>query len=270
MMQLYNFLEEDFFNQLREQMQAPLIDESELPYNAQITYAELFDLVSGQELEIDQLEIDGHLFYHKGILVSLYIQDVYKDSLPKLHIALCKTLQEMKNGGRLQRYMTSCATHRHREIRLGKLSAGNSFELVKRQLDVCQNCLHKISWQGFGWHIEKQKRIEISKTFDLNAFYKNYQAQFYEDFIKNLPQQGQNLPINDYSLAWKSISYDYRKSKNWCCEQCGKDCQHQRGELHTHHINGLKHDNRLINLRALCYRCHAAQPFHEHMKKKVG
>lgn len=269
-MQLYNFLDAPLLNQLREQMHAPLIDESDLPYRQDISYADVFDLFKGQELGLEQLQIHEHLFYHKGVLVSLYIQDMYKETLPKLHIALCKTLQEMKNGGRFQRYVTSCSADKEREIRLKKTTAGNSFELVKRELDICQNCLHKLAWQGFDWHIHKEERAQIAKNFDLKEFYQNYEAQFYEDFIQHLPQQGQIFPINDYSLEWKRISYDYRKLKHWCCEQCGKDCQQQRGELHTHHINGLKHDNRLINLRALCYDCHAAQPFHQHMQKKVG
>src|SRR5690606_8629747 len=35
--------------------------------------------------------------------------------------------------------------------------------------------------------------------------------------------------------------------------------------LHTHHINGVKHDNSASNLICLCADCHRKEPFHGHM-----
>ena len=50
----------------------------------------------------------------------------------------------------------------------------------------------------------------------------------------------------------------------------GAAAQHQspsrRRFLHAHHVNGLKWDNSVENLRALCIRCHSDQPMHSHIK----
>jgi hypothetical protein len=48
------------------------------------------------------------------------------------------------------------------------------------------------------------------------------------------------------------------------CELCGwaKKAEDGRLPLELDHINGDRHDNRLINLRVLCPNCHSLQPTH--------
>ncbi|WPU32705.1 HNH endonuclease [Pseudoalteromonas piscicida] len=52
---------------------------------------------------------------------------------------------------------------------------------------------------------------------------------------------------------------------HYTCEQCGVELSQYKRLLHTHHINGVKTDNSISNLRALCLDCHKKQPKHEHM-----
>lgn len=270
-MQLIDFLQDETLNALRVTMQAPLIDISDLPYQNGISYADIFDLYDGFELPLDKIEVkDNGLFYHKGVLVTLSIQDINKgtsgeQSLPRLHITKCHTLQEMEKGGRIKRYITSCRDDTKRKIRF---ISNQSYISSTRDynLDVCRFCLAKIRWQGYWTGLSYRAKDEIVDRFNLAEFYKQHEPQFYSDFKGVLFNEGDVIPVNQYQSGWKLISYQYRKSKKWRCEACAKDCSQNHAELHVHHINGNKADNTRINLSALCYNCHAKQPFHEHMR----
>lgn len=271
-MELIDFLASDFLNGLRQQMKAALLDYSELPFRNGISYAELFDIYDGVEVGIDEIDISaGGLLYYKGVLVSLNIQDVfqrkgYDEHLPKLHICDCQKIKDMKNAGRLQRYISSGKHHRMREIRF----VGNHQHSVKTErsnLDVCKYCLAQIKWQGYHTGLPSTEKDHSAKSFNLAEFYQHYEPQFYQEMIDVLYSDQDKVPLNAYQHNWAYISYEFRKSKRWRCESCRKDCSANHAELHTHHINGNKADNHRNNLSALCYDCHASQPMHEHMRK---
>lgn len=273
-MQLYDFLQDEILNAIRQEMQAPLIDVSELPYRPGLTYADIFEAFEGREIDFDEVEISQNgLLYHKGVLISLNIKDVNQmsgeEKLPKLHISFCRTLQDMKNGGRLKRYITSCRTDSIRKIRFISSSYTNSLKVVESKLDVCRFCLEKIHWKNFRFNMSSNEKDRIVDEFELKDFYKIYEPQFYTDFAGILYKENDKFPINNYQKDWNFISYSYRKSKNWRCESCNKTFEKNKGELHVHHINGIKSDNNLANLRSLCYTCHSQQPFHDHMKNKI-
>lgn len=263
-MQLYDFLKDDTFNSLRHKMQAPLIDAAALPYRPGLTYIDIFEIFDGKEIDFSEIENDENgLLYHKGVLISLNIKDVNslsgEENLPRLHISFCKTLQEMKDGGRFKRYITSCETSTEREIRF------NNAKVIMSKLDVCRFCLDKLHWKEFHVYLPSKVKDKIVNEFDLKEFYKTYEPQFYSDFSGILYRESDHLPLNNYQKNWSAISYQYRKSKNWFCESCGNLFDKNKSNLHVHHINGIKSDNDLGNLRALCYTCHAKQPFHNHM-----
>ena len=58
-----------------------------------------------------------------------------------------------------------------------------------------------------------------------------------------------------YSRDWISISEEYKKNKNYKCEECGLDCSITKYYLHVHHINNNRFNNSDRNLKALCRAC---------------
>lgn len=66
-----------------------------------------------------------------------------------------------------------------------------------------------------------------------------------------------------YPENWKEIALQKKKSVDWICEDCGKQCRkpgekfdtHKR-TLTVHHMNGNPADCSPENLRALCAPCH--------------
>lgn len=271
-MQLVDFLTNDFLNGLRGQMKAKLLDISDLPFRNGITYADLYDLHEGVEVDIQDIETSSlGLLYYKGVMVSLNIQDAFQrneqeESLPKLHICDCHKLKEMKAAGRIQRYVCSTRTDKIRKIRFIS-NYTNKIKSGEYDLAVCKYCLSQLKINDYKNSLTQIEKNEISKNLDLSDFYLKFEPQFYQAMIQVLYTDQDDVEVNQYQMDWKYISYHYRKSKKWRCEACAKDCRLDHANLHTHHINGNKADNRLINLSALCYDCHAMQPMHEHMRR---
>lgn len=271
-MELIDFLKDDYLNALRVQMNAPLLDFTDLPFRNGITYAEVFDIYDGIDVDINEIEIStSGLLYYKGILVSLNIQDAFQrseneENLPKLHICDCQKIKDMKTAGRIQRYISSGRSDRRRKIRFISnhkyISKIDNFDL-----DVCKYCLAQLEWNGYHSGMSLAEKNQMARNFDLIEFYQKFEPQFYKELISILYTDQDKVPLNTYQHDWVYLSYEFRKSKNWHCESCGRDCRGNHFDLHAHHINGNKADNNRKNLSALCFDCHASQPMHEHMRK---
>ena len=73
------------------------------------------------------------------------------------------------------------------------------------------------------------------------------------------------MPVdwNKYPANWHEIANNLKKSVNWICESCGKQCRKQDEVFDTHrrtltvaHINHVESDCMPENLIALCSSCH--------------
>ena len=108
------------------------------------------------------------------------------------------------------------------------------------------------------------ERNEIRESFNLEEFFERYGTQ-----ISGPPTQTDiTAPLNVYPLDLAQISREYRESVGWECELCRDNLggEYVQRFLHLHHVNGLRHDNRNENLRALCIKCHAEEPQHQHLR----
>jgi hypothetical protein len=120
---LPDFIEFEPFNRLRRLMNAPLLEgfSSGCTTN-HLTHNDLDKALEGIEgLTVDDISdvkalSDGTLAY-KDRRVLLYIRDRRTsrgydpfDNLPKYHIANCRTLEEMREHGRFEKYVISTRT----------------------------------------------------------------------------------------------------------------------------------------------------------------
>ena len=71
-----------------------------------------------------------------------------------------------------------------------------------------------------------------------------------------------------YARDWDKIARRFKEKRHWRCEQCYLNLADDRRYLHAHHVDGDRANNAIANLKALCIRCHAAQPLHEHIKRQ--
>ena len=85
------------------------------------------------------------------------------------------------------------------------------------------------------------------------------------------------IPLEDILIRGSSFqSYKLKKRlfaaglKPEHCEECGWAQKADGGylPLELDHINGDRHDNRIINLRVLCPNCHSLKPTHRGRNRK--
>ena len=257
-------------NQLRQQMGAELVS-----WNSgedwQPTDLDKILVKTGIEIPLIEIEIDfDGTHKYKGRKVAVYIRDQYgssdskPDQLNKLHIADCSTLQAMRRQGRYERYVVTTRTDGLFIVNfLGSFSSGLQEEGVECRLFVCINCLKRLSYKNYN-RSRRSEQIEIKESFNLEEFFERYGNQ-----ITSPPTQTDiTAQVNIYPPDLVRISRRYKEQIGWHCEQCqvyfgDEDMQKF---LHLHHVDGLKHNNRNENLRALCIGCHAEQPQHQHLK----
>lgn len=275
-MKLKDFGKSDLFKKIRKDMGIPEGYNAEFKADIQFKKNEISQAVwkeieigKGLDIKLDEIEVaDDNTLEYKGQKMILYIRDVGSwyakgDSNPKFHISWCKTLENMNNSGRMDRYVVS----RRKDGKFFVNIIDNKYnrniideKLLK--LDVCKNCLKKLKYNNYDSATEYYK-AKIFEAFSIEDFLSKYNTKF-----KKKPKHTETTaPINQYPENWREISASYREYKNWVCEKCGKDFSENRAMLDTHHKNGNKSNCHYYNLEALCKNCHAEEPYHSHYRR---
>ena len=224
-------------------------------------------LVLGEDLQLSEIENTNSLLAYKGRQIMLYIpeqrsniEEVIKNGKMKearrLHVAECGTIEDMRNKGFFDRYQVTNDISGSYPVVGWQNSRGEWIE-SKAELGVCKNCLRILNYKGYAdlKGDAKQKvflELKLSELFDT-----------YSSYFKHYPTRSKT--IGSYTKDWNKISASYRQQQNYTCEQCGVALSRYKQLLHTHHINGVKTDNSLNNLKSLCADCHTKQPNHDHM-----
>lgn len=267
-MRLPNFLHAGDFNALRFMMSASLSEsyKTDQPYTP-ISLPEISDKLrnDGIDVAFDDIEVleDGTLSF-KGYRVLVYIRDVAeygeRRALPKYHLAFCRTLDQMKRNKRWSRYVVANRDDGKFAINL----IGEIRRALIEKLDVCQNCLEEVAWNGFHNELTRTERQHFVSQFKLQDFF----GKFPRDLISVKPDKtSDTAALNDYPDNWPDISEAFKRKHGNRCMTCslefkGLDSRY----LHVHHINGQKNECQESNLEVLCIGCHAEEPMHSHMK----
>ena len=237
----------------------------------------LDDLAKGIVVDNIQEVYEGPcgLLTYKGEQVLLYIKDTQStrwtlenepEKSRRFHIAECKTLEDMRNAGRFERYVVTRRTDGwFKADWRDKKERGTT----EARLKVCMNCLDAISWQGYNqryWDTifslkTRRKNKEIWENFSIEECLMEYST-----FFPFRPSRTDiTAELNKYPKDWQQIARREKERAGWCCAQCGVDLSHHKKSLHCHHKSGVVTDNSPSNLVALCALCHARQPYHGHM-----
>jgi 5-methylcytosine-specific restriction endonuclease McrA len=266
-MKLPNFFKSPELNRLKAQMGIPESVYGSLDFDVgpgRLTELELSRLFSpaGLEVTIDDVQFldDGTLAY-KNTRVLLYIRDVSDQgrgiSMPRFHVSRCSTLEQMISNKRFNRYVIQANPNRQFDM---KIIRSKKVEEQRAELDVCQNCLTLLQFNGFRSDLPSQIRRRHVAAFNLEDFF----AQFPRSLHERLPDfNSDNAPLDDYTRDFPDLSVRTKAAHGWICSKC-RVClgtPHLRRFLHVHHINGRKSENNRDNLRVLCIACHAEEPF---------
>lgn len=273
-MKLPNFIKNNVFKEIRRNLN---INEGYVAscdfninfnqLNLKLAEFEVLEHGKGLEISLHNLDagIDNTISYDDHNVI-VYIRDQYAyKSKYKYHVSWCKTLRDMRDNNKLNRYIISRRTDGLFNVNI--LDAVNH-QLLKQdvleELQICKYCLGEINYKGYKYKKAYEKN-KIYESFSLEEFLKEYDTKF-----NQLPKNTDaTAPINEYTEDWDQISRRFRSLKKWTCEECGKDCRLDKSELDTHHIDSNKYNNDYSNLKALCKDCHGSQYNHKHYKDKI-
>lgn len=229
----------------------------------------------GIEVERGDIETSfgPFLTYQGEALAILYIYDTnysYEDLIqesvdkraPKFHFSWCRTLQDMEDRGRFQRYILS-----RRDVNKFKVQAkevephliekfGEHHEMEDVSLFACKNCLSKTAYRGYDKKDSALKKRKSVEEFDIKEFLNEHEGTFTTWKFYQAHATDKTVSLNVYNDSFPELSRTLRAEAAWICSKCGVDMKRKKDGLHVHHRNGVKNDDSISNLQILCALCH--------------
>ncbi len=144
-------------------------------------------------------------------------------------------------------------------------------DAVKVSLSISQ-VLHKLNLVPAGGNYDAVKRRIIELEIDISHFTgKAWRKGSKEPVIKARDLSTilrQHSHVQSYKLKHRLFRTGLKQAK---CEECGwaKKSIDGRIPVELDHINGIKSDNRIENLRILCPNCHSLKETHRGKNKKA-
>ena len=173
-------------------------------------------------------------------------------NLHKYHFTKCSTLDNMFGRGKRNKYFMSQktdGTFSYNITRDNKVV----YRSDSQKLSVCKNCLSVLS------DITGKKPPNDVSDFKPD--------DVFNESVSKLNASKFNLDCdsvpNIYARDWGDISKRAKENAGWVCEKC--NVKPTRYDLHCHHIDSDKANNRVSNLMVLCRSCHEAE--HPHMQE---
>lgn len=264
-MKLINFLQDNKLNSLRDQMGAELLQwDGSSNWNSFDPFGFRAALREKGEVDIPFSEInisrDGTLeLFGQKILVYIRDQRYSYDLEYKFHIANCATLIDAQRNQKYDKYVASINVNGKFKV---NLIHGNSWIEKEKEvkLNVCKNCLTALNYKGYRQSYGIKQTIY--NTFSIDEFFQLYKKQT----VKKPKHTNITAPINNYTKDFDTIANELKSKKRHTCESCFKDLSQDKKFLHVHHIDGIKSNNSITNLKVVCIGCHADEPGHGHMK----
>jgi len=217
----------------------------------------LLPMKSGEEINVSLRDIAngrGSIMIN-DVKCVVYIKNL-TTGLQKWHFYRCSALKGHTSFGK--RYVVKSDTDGAFLLENGRLV----------ELEPCSKCLDQSSmrdkWDSLSGNLEQRNSMFIPMVSN---------QEFFEtlDSCFSHPRDALDHELSGYVRDWAGISYLYRKSKKWTCEQCGLNLATHKRLLHTHHIDMNKKNNDRSNFSALCVECHSKQPLHyERMAAKFA
>ncbi len=224
-------------------------------------------------LGVESLFNPSGLLIRNGQPVFAYIRDhtnlgpasnLTQRQCKKIHFRVCRTLHDMKQKGRFERYrVTNRKDDRYYiDIRKG----WHNTEERQVKLFPCQNCLAESEYHCFNYSMEKSIREKITNQFNAEEAL-NLLWQQFDIFKREMADARLATLRTGYPQNWSDISKKFRRSRNFTCEKCGVRLNQREAQrcLDVHHKNADKRNNRDDNLTCLCKLCHAKAHLHYHV-----
>lgn len=150
------------------------------------------------------------------------------------------------NKKQLREAVKSSRSIRQILSKLGLKEAGGNYSQIKKYIKIYK--INNRHFTGRGWN--KGKKMPFTPRIPLNQILVNGSNYQSHKLKKRLFRKGLKKQLCE-NCGWKEVSEDGRIP------------------LELDHINGIRTDNRLHNLRILCPNCHSLQSTHRGKNSKI-